>query len=96
MSKTGVTLTLSGSTKKTAQYLVEDKPADYLFTVKSNQPTFADAGAKRLLQLNRGHWTIENRFHDVREVTFNEDKSQMRTGSGPPQLMAGLQIRESS
>lgn len=51
--------------------------------------TPANADAKRLLQLNRGHWTIENRSHDVRDVTFNEDKSQIRTGSGP-QIMAGL------
>jgi hypothetical protein len=43
----------------------------------------------RLLALNRGHWEIENRLHWVRDVTFAEDHSQIRTGSGP-QMMAML------
>ena len=51
--------------------------------------TPANADAKRLLQLHRGHWTIENYSHYVRDVTFNEDKSPIRTGSGP-QIRAGL------
>jgi predicted transposase YbfD/YdcC len=38
------------------------------------------AGAKRLLQLNRGHWTIENRVHWVRDREFGEDASQTATG----------------
>jgi len=49
----------------------------------------AKADAKRLLALNRGHWTIENRLHWVRDVTFDEDRSQIRTGRGP-QTMATL------
>ncbi len=47
------------------------------------------ANAQRLLALNRGHWEIENRLHWVRDVTFAEDASQIRTGSGP-QMMATL------
>ena len=47
------------------------------------------ADAKRLLALNRGHWCIENRLHWVRDVTFDEDRSQIRTGQGP-QTMATL------
>ncbi len=31
----------------------------------------------------RGHWSIENRLHWVRDVTFGEDLHQARTGSGP-------------
>jgi predicted transposase YbfD/YdcC len=31
----------------------------------------------------RGHWYIENRLHWVRDVTFAEDLSQIRTGHGP-------------
>ena len=31
----------------------------------------------------RGHWHIENRLHWVRDVTFAEDHSQIRTGHGP-------------
>ncbi len=44
---------------------------------------------ERLLKLNRGHWTIENGSHWVRDVTFDEDRSQIRTGSGP-RVMATL------
>jgi hypothetical protein len=45
--------------------------------------------APRLLKLNRGHWGIENRLHWVRDVTFDEDRSQVRKGAGA-QVMAAL------
>lgn len=41
------------------------------------------APPKRLLDLSRGHWHIENRLHWVRDVTYDEDRSQVRKGSGP-------------
>ncbi len=31
----------------------------------------------------RGHWTIENRVHHVRDVTLGEDGCRVRTGSAP-------------
>jgi predicted transposase YbfD/YdcC len=37
----------------------------------------------------RGHWTIENKVHYVRDVTFGEDHSQVRTGNAP-RAMASL------
>jgi predicted transposase YbfD/YdcC len=37
----------------------------------------------------RGHWCIENRLHWVRDVTFAEDLSRVRTGNAP-QVMATL------
>jgi len=37
----------------------------------------------------RAHWSIENRLHWVRDVTFGEDHSQVRTGNAPT-VMAGL------
>ena len=37
----------------------------------------------------RGHWEIENRSHYVRDVTFDEDRSQVRTGAAP-QVMATM------
>ncbi len=37
----------------------------------------------------RGHWAIENRLHWVRDVTFDEDRSAVRTGTGP-QVMATI------
>jgi len=49
----------------------------------------ADASPARLLALVRAHWTIENRLHWVRDVTFDEDRSQIRRGAGP-QVMATL------
>lgn len=45
--------------------------------------------ASRLLSYVRGHWYIENKSHWVRDVTFEEDRSQIRTGAGP-QVMALL------
>jgi predicted transposase YbfD/YdcC len=47
------------------------------------------ASPARLLELVRGHWSIENRSHWVRDVTFDEDRSQVRTGQGP-RMMAIL------
>ena len=47
------------------------------------------ASATCLLGLVRGQWTIENRSHWVRDVTFDEDRSQVRTGN-VPQVMAAL------
>lgn len=43
----------------------------------------------RLLALARGHWAIENGLHWVRDVTFDEDRSQLRVGNAP-QVMATL------
>lgn len=51
--------------------------------------TSAVASPKRLLALWRGHWGIENRLHWVRDVTFDEDRCQIRTGAAP-QVMAAL------
>ena len=47
------------------------------------------AGPERILALNRGHWTIENKVHYVRDVTMGEDASRIRKGSGP-RLMASF------
>jgi hypothetical protein len=58
-----------------------------VYGVTSLEVGRADAG--RLLQLVRHHWHIENRSHWVRDVTFDEDRSQVRVGS-IPQVMAAL------
>ena len=49
----------------------------------------AHATVERLLRLTRHHWRIENRSHWVRDVTFDEDRSQVRCGS-TPEVMAAL------
>lgn len=48
-----------------------------------------EADAKELLRLMRGHWRIENCLHYVRDVTMEEDKCRVRSGSAP-QVLAAL------
>ena len=45
-------------------------------------------GPQSLLALSRGHWGIENSLHSVRDVTFAEDRSRIRTGHAPQLLAA--------
>ena len=58
-----------------------------VFGITSLSPV--QGSAQELLSVVRGHWRIENRSHYVRDVTFDEDRSQVRTGS-LPQVMAAL------
>ncbi len=48
-----------------------------------------EAGPEHLAGYVRGQWTIENKVHWVRDVTFREDASQVRAGSRP-RIMATL------
>jgi len=50
--------------------------------------THVQASPARLADLIRGHWAIEA-LHHVRDTTFAEDASQVRTGA-TPNVMAGL------
>lgn len=47
-----------------------------------------DASAAQIEALWRGHWTIENRVHRVRDVTWGEDAGQVRVGHAPQALAA--------
>lgn len=49
----------------------------------------ADARPDQIAAWIRGHWKIENQLHWVRDVTFGEDASTARTGTGP-HVMAAL------
>jgi predicted transposase YbfD/YdcC len=51
--------------------------------------TWAQIRAEHIAEVIRGHWSIENRLHWVRDVVFAEDHSQIRTGTGPA-VMATL------
>lgn len=46
------------------------------------------ADARRLLELVREHWRIENGLHYVRDVTLGEDASRVRRGAAPQVLAA--------
>ncbi len=61
-----------------------EQEVTYLIT--SAPPERADAAV--LLRTNRGHWGIENRTHHVRDVTFDEDRHQLRSGAAPQAFAA--------
>jgi predicted transposase YbfD/YdcC len=46
------------------------------------------AGPADIAADQRGHWSIENRTHHVRDTTFDEDRSQIRTGNAPRAMAA--------
>ena len=48
-----------------------------------------EAAPEHLATYIRGHWAIENKIHWVRDVTFREDASQIKTAARP-RLMATL------
>jgi hypothetical protein len=51
-----------------------------------------EAGPARLLELNRGHWGIENRVHHVRDVSMNEDRCRVRAGARPLACLRNLVV----
>lgn len=69
------TVTSKGQTSTEIVYLITDLC-----------PT--QASPLHLLALVRGHWGIENRSHSVRDVSFQEDRSRLRTGDAPQLLAA--------
>jgi len=54
------------------------------YGIMSRTPKEADA--KRLLEVNRGHWSIENSCHYVIDWNYDEDRSRIRTGYGPENI----------
>ena len=57
------------------------------YAVTSLRPS--QAAPPQLLALWRQHWSIENRLHYVRDVTFDEDRATARAGHAP-QVMAAF------
>ncbi|MGE5286622.1 MAG: ISAs1 family transposase [Micromonosporaceae bacterium] len=51
--------------------------------------TATQASPAELAAIIRGHWLIEDRLHWVRDLDFDEDRSQVRTASAP-RVMATL------
>jgi predicted transposase YbfD/YdcC len=48
--------------------------------------TPAQARPPRVLQVNRGHWIIENGCHYILDWNYDEDRSRIRTGHGPENI----------
>ena len=61
------------------------KTAEVVYLITSDR----DADRATLAAWVRGHWKIENRLHWVRVVTYQEDRSLVRTGNAP-RVMASL------
>ena len=57
---------------------------DLAYGITSRSPAQADA--QRLLEINRGHWTIENSCHYILDWTYDEDRCRIRTGFGPENI----------
>jgi predicted transposase YbfD/YdcC len=64
-----------------------EQRAEVVYGLTSLAP--AEAGPADLLGLVRQHWHVENKSHWVRDVTFDEDRSSVRSGS-IPHVMAAL------
>ena len=60
---------------------------EVIYAITSLPPAKLDPA--NLLQLARDHWQIENCLFHVRDVTFKEDASRVRSGSAP-KIMAEI------
>ena len=65
--------------KKTGQ-----SSRDIAYGITSRPPQQADA--RRLLEINRGHWSIENSCHYILDWNYDEDRCRIRTGYGPENI----------
>ena len=65
----------TATAKKSGKTTVE-----YALGITSHTPDTADA--RRLLELNRGHWKVES-VHNILDNAFDEDRLRIRTGHGP-------------
>jgi predicted transposase YbfD/YdcC len=61
------------------------KTVEVVYLITSDR----DADPATLATWIRGHWKIENCLHWVRDVTYQEDRSLVRTGNAP-RVMASL------
>lgn len=74
-------------TRTVIQLTTEETTTEIAYGITSLTPE--KGPQQKLLDLVRGHWAIENKSHYVRDVTFDEDRSQIRTRNGP-RVMAAL------
>ena len=69
------TITAQGRTRQEIAYLITSLAPD-------------QASPLGLLELVRGHWSIKDSRHYVRDVTFGEDRSRIRSGQAPEVMAA--------
>lgn len=61
---------------------------EVVYVITSLYPEHPEqSDAKEILDLVRAHWTVES-IHWIRDVTYDEDRSQIRTESGPQAMAA--------
>jgi len=65
--------------KKTGQ-----SSCELAYGITSRSPQQADP--RRLLEINRGHWTIENSCYYILDWNYDEDRCRIRTGHGPENI----------
>ena len=61
-----------------------EKTKDIVYGITSRKKQEADA--KRILEVNRGHWSIENCCHYILDWNYDEDRCRIRTGYGPENI----------
>ena len=60
------------------------RSCEIAYGVTSRTPEQADP--ERVLNVNRGHWTIENSCHYIIDWNYDEDRGRIRTGYGPENI----------
>lgn len=73
---------LAGETRVEVHYYITSAPP-------------ARAEGRELLRRVRGHWGIENKVHWIRDVDWDEDRSQVRTGAAPQVMAACRNLAQS-
>jgi predicted transposase YbfD/YdcC len=68
---------------------LDGSPRSAIAALGITSATAERAGPERIAACVRGHWGIENKLHWVRDVTYGEDASRVRTRNAP-QNMASL------
>jgi predicted transposase YbfD/YdcC len=70
------------------RHVTEKKTGEYSLEIAYGLPSRPpqQAHPQRLLQVNRGQWSIENRCHYILDWNFDEDRSRIRTGHGPENI----------
>ena len=68
--------------------VIEKKTGEYSREIADGltSRTPQEASPRRVLQVNRGHWAIENGCHYVLDGNYDEDRSRIRVGHGPENI----------